>query len=54
MVHCWRKDQANLEIKLSAKQKTMGYLTLKYPELNQRIVEWFRRQRGQGKTTETE
>ena len=39
-----RKDQANLfngEIKLSVKQKTMGCFTPKYPELDQRILEWF-------------
>ena len=38
MVRRWRKDQANLfngEIKLSAKRKTMGCFTPKYPELNQ-------------------
>ena len=38
MVRRWRKDQANLfngEIKLSAKQRTMGCFTPKYPELNQ-------------------
>ena len=45
MVRRWRKDQANLfndEIKLSAKRKTMGCFTSKYPELDQRILEWFR------------
>ncbi|CAH3187043.1 unnamed protein product, partial [Porites lobata] len=50
MVHCWRKDQANLfngEIKLSAKQKTMGCFTPKYLELDQRILEWFTEQRSQ-------
>ena len=43
-VHCWRKDQANLfngEIKLSAKQKTMGCFTPKYLELDQRIFDFF-------------
>ena len=52
MVHRWRKDQANLfngEIKLSAKRKTMGCFTPKYPELAQRILEWFTEQRSQGK-----
>ena len=52
MVRRWRKDQANLfngEIKLSAKQKTMGCFTPKYPELDQRILEWFTEQRSQGK-----
>ena len=50
MVCRWRKDQANLfngEIKLSAKGKTMGCFTPKYPELNQRILEWFTEQRSQ-------
>ena len=52
MVRRWRKDQANLfngEIKLSAKRKTMGCFMPKYPELNQRILEWFTKQRSQGK-----
>ena len=52
MVRRWRKDQANLfngEIKLSAKRKTMGCFTPKYPELDQRILEWFTQQRSQGK-----
>ena len=52
MVRRWRKDQANLfngEIKLSAKRKTMGCFTPKYPELDQRILEWFTEQRSQGK-----
>ena len=52
MVRRWRKHQANLfnsEIKLSAKQKTMGCFTPQYPELDQRILEWFTEQRSQGK-----
>lgn len=52
MVRRWRKDQANLyngEIRLSAKRKTMGCFTPKYPELDQRILEWFTEQRSQGK-----
>ena len=52
MVRRWRKDQVNLsneEIKLSAKQKTMGCFMPKYPELDQRILEWFTEQRSQGK-----
>ena len=52
MVRRWRKDQANLfngEIKLSAKRKTMGCFTPKYPELDQRILEWFTEQRSRGK-----
>ena len=47
-----RKDQANLfngEIKLSAKRKTMGCFTPKYPEFDQRILKWFTEQRSQGK-----
>ena len=37
MVRCWRKDQVNLfngELKMSAKQKTMGCYSRKYPELD--------------------
>ena len=52
MVRRWRKDQAilfNGELKLSTKQKTMGCFTPKYPELDQRILEWFTEQRTQGK-----
>ena len=52
MVRRWRKDQANLfngKIKLSTKRKTMGCFTPKYPELDQRILEWFTEQRNQGK-----
>ena len=48
MVRRWRKDQANpfnCEIKLSAKRKTMGCFTTKYPGLDQRILEWFTEQR---------
>ena len=39
MVRRWRRDQENLfngEIKLSAKRKTMGCFTPKYPEMDQR------------------
>ena len=52
MVRRWRKDQANLfnrELKFSAKRKTMGCFTPKYPELDQRLLEWFTEQRSQGK-----
>ena len=52
MVHRWRKDQANLfngELKMSAKRKTMGCYTPKYPELDQTLLEWFSEQRSQGK-----
>ena len=50
--HRWRKDQANLfngDNELSAKRKMMGCFMPKYPELDQRILEWFTEQRGQGK-----
>ena len=52
MVRRWRNDQKNLfngEIKLSAKRKTMGCFTPKYPEMDQRLLEWFSEQRSQGK-----
>ena len=52
MVRRWRKDQANLlngELKMSAKRKTMGCYTPKYPELDQILMEWFSEQRSQGK-----
>ena len=52
MVRRLRKDQANLfngELKFSAKRKTMGCFTPKYPELDQRLLEWFTEQRSQGK-----
>lgn len=51
MVRRWRKDQENLfngEIKLSAKRKTMGCFKPKYPEMDQRLLEWFSEQRSQG------
>ena len=51
MVRRWRRDQENLfngEIKLSAKRKTMGCFTPKYPEMDQRLLEWFSEQRSQG------
>jgi len=52
MVRRWRKVQANLfngELKMSAKRKTMGCYTPKYPELDQTLLEWFSEQRSQGK-----
>ena len=52
MIRHWRKDPANLfngGIKFSAKRKTMGCFMPKYPELNQRILEWFTEQRSQSK-----
>ena len=42
MVRRWRKDQANLfngELKMSAKRKTMGCYTPKYPELDPYILQ---------------
>ena len=42
MVRRWRKDQANLfngELKMSAKRKTMGCYSPKYPELDQTHTE---------------
>lgn len=51
MVRRWRKDEASLfngEIKLSAKRKTMGRYTPKYPEMDQRLLEWFSDQRSLG------
>ena len=52
MVRRWRKDQANLfngELKMSAKCKTMGPYTPKYPQLDENVLEWFTEQRSQGK-----
>ena len=48
MVRRWRKDEASLfnrEIKLPAKRKAMGGYTPKYPEMDQRLLEWFSDQR---------
>ena len=36
------------ELKMSAKRATMGRFTLKYPELDQQVMEWFSQQREQG------
>ena len=33
---------------MSAKHATMGHFTLKYPELDQQVMEWFSQQREQG------
>ena len=52
MVHRWRKDQANLfngELKMSAKRKTMGRYTPRYPQLDENVLESFTEQRSQGK-----
>lgn len=51
MVRRWRKDQANLfygELKMSAKRKTMGCFSPKYPELDQTLLDWFSEQGSQG------
>ncbi|PFX23746.1 Pogo transposable element with KRAB domain [Stylophora pistillata] len=51
MVRCWRTDNATIllgERKMSAKCATMGRFTLKYPELDQQVMEWFSQQREQG------
>ena len=52
MVGRWRKDQTNLfnsELKMSAKRKTMGCYSPKYPELDQTLLDSFSEQRSQGK-----
>ena len=54
MVCRWRRDQAKLfngELKMSAKQTTLGCFTPKYPELDQQMLEWFSDQREQGECT---
>lgn len=51
MVRRWRKDQANLfngQLKMSAKRKTMGCFSPKYPELDQTLLDWFSEQGSQG------
>ena len=51
MVRRWRRDQATIlsgELKMSAKRATMGRFTLKYPKLDQQVIEWFSQQREQG------
>lgn len=51
MVRCWRRDQATTlsgELKMSAKRAMMGRFTLKYPKLDQQVMEWFSQQREQG------
>ena len=54
MVHRWRPDQGvlfNGELKMSARRKTMGHYTPKYPELNQQLFEWLPEQRCQGENS---
>ena len=50
MVRRWRK-LFNGELKMSAKPKTMGCYSPKYPELDQTILDWFLEQRSQGKSS---
>ena len=50
MVQRWRRDQATIlsgELKMSAKRAMMGHFTLKYPALDQQVMEWFSQQREQ-------
>ena len=50
MVRRWRRDQATIlsgELKMSAKRATMAHFTLKYPKLDQQVMEWFSQQREQ-------
>ena len=50
MVRRWRSDQATIlsgELKMSAKRATMAHFTLKYPKLDQQVMEWFSQQREQ-------
>ena len=52
MVRRWRRDQATIpsgDLKMSAKQTTMGRVTPKYPDLDEQVMEWFTQQRDQGK-----
>ena len=51
MVRRWRRDQVTIlsgGLKMSTKRATMGRFTLKYPELDQQVMEWFSQQREQG------
>ena len=52
MVFRWRKDQENLfngELKMAAKHTMLGCYTPKYPQLDERLLDWFTEQRSQGK-----
>ena len=47
---CWRRDQATIlsgELKMSTKHAKMGHFTLKYSELEEKVMEWFSQQRDQ-------
>ena len=51
VVRHWREHEAKLfigELKMLAKQTTMGRFTPKFPELDQQILEWLTEQREQG------
>ena len=39
----------NGELKMSAKRKTMGRYTRKYPQPDENVLKWFTVQRSQGK-----
>ena len=43
-----RSNSFNGALNMSAKHKTMGRFTPKYPELDQQILEWFTKQTDQG------
>ena len=52
MVRKWRKQQDVLfsgELKMTAKQASMGRYCPKDPELDQILADWFSQQRSQGK-----
>jgi len=54
MVRRWRRDQGvlfNGELKMSARRKMMGCYIPKYPELDQKLFEWFTEQRSQGENS---
>lgn len=44
------RDYGISELKMSAKRKTMGCFSPKYPELDQTLLDWFSEQRSQGKS----
>ena len=46
----WRRDQGTIlsgELKMSAKRADMGRFTSKYSELDEKVMEWFSKQRDQ-------
>ena len=51
MVHKWENQQHMLfngKLKMTAKHASMGWYKPKYPELDQRLADWFSDQRSQG------